>query len=275
MIGSFSAESWQIRRVFPQSSEARLASGRLELGDEHPRSVPSSARRSIRRLPCVNGPLVPEDVLNSKVVPATGWPFLLPWYDPLVSICTGERHFKEHILQRIERAAGLRIVDVGCGTGTLALAVQRLDAALHVTAVDADPRILRLAARKPDSQAVQWVQANATRLPQSDASVDVILCTLLFHHLTPDEKSAVLHQFARVLVPGGRLIMADYCRPAGRWPWLRFQLVRLIDGFERTRCNLHGRLPILIAQSGLHHIEETLELNTLLGTLRCFEARKP
>ncbi len=221
--------------------------------------------------------------MNEVFVPATGFRWLLPWYDHLVARCTREREFKLHVLEQSQLRRGLRILDIGCGTGTLlALALQR-QPNLQLHGVEVDERILAQAEAKlavPSSatelgSSVELRVACATDLPYGDNSFDVIVSSLVFHHLLPIEKRKCLLEAHRVLVPGGKLLLADYCGATDKLAALRFLPVRLVDGWRRTACNAAGRLPDLISQAGLADVRGTLELQTLLGTIRCYEALKP
>lgn len=215
--------------------------------------------------------------LAARYVSATSWDLLLPWYDPLVALFTRERRFKSHLLDRARLRPGHRLLDIGCGSGTLALeAIRREPSLASVVGVDVDPRMLDQAKKKlgPESR-VRLLTADATQLCSLESGFDVVLTSLLLHHLRPDEKIMALGEVYRVLAPGGRLLLADFGAPASFLAQMAFLSVRVLDGWARTRCNALGRLPHLIAESGLTNVCETMVLHTPLGTLRCYEALKP
>ncbi len=213
--------------------------------------------------------------LSSRIVPATGWEAILPWYDPLVAFTTREHAFKSHMLGQAKLAAGARVLDVGCGSGTLALEASRQNPESTILALDADRRIILQALRKPaQSTAVQWLLGSALAIPAQDGSFDAVLSSLVFHHLNPSGKRKALAEISRVLRPGGQLILVDFCKPTSLFAHLRFLLVRMVDGWQQTTCNVQGRLPELIQRAGLTEVRATLSLATLLGTIRCFCAKK-
>jgi ubiquinone/menaquinone biosynthesis C-methylase UbiE len=195
-------------------------------------------------------------------------------YDPLVAICTQEKTFKEHLLRQATLPPGARVLDVGCGSGTLALGIVAAHPRAKVTAVDADRRILAQAKVKPLAEQVDWQVGNAVDLGFAADSFDCVFCSLLLHHLRPEEKVAALSEMARVLAPDGQLLLADYCRPASRMALLQFLPVRLLDGWHRTACNVRGRIPGLIRDAGFRNVSETLTVSSVLGTLRCFRGQK-
>lgn len=97
-----------------------------------------------------------------------------------------------------------RIVDVGCGTGILAVRLADAYPAARVTGVDLSPGMLERARRRSDS--VTWVEADAQHLPFEDASFDSICCTESFHWY-PDQLAA-LSEFRRILGRAGVLYLA-------------------------------------------------------------------
>jgi ubiquinone/menaquinone biosynthesis C-methylase UbiE len=96
------------------------------------------------------------------------------------------------------------VLDIGCGTGNLTLALlATLAASGRVVAVDISPRMLEVARGKVRDSRVAWHVAPAESLPVPDATADRIICFSVWPHLHDQE--AVLREFARVLRPGGHL----------------------------------------------------------------------
>jgi ubiquinone/menaquinone biosynthesis C-methylase UbiE len=220
--------------------------------------------------------------LNRSIVPATGCRAFLRFYDPLVSVFARQKICHQHILDQTLRALAttermpVHVLDVGCGTGTLALALAEHDR-LSVRGLDADPQILAQAVQKnlATPETIEWMLGNATEVPLPDTSIDIVVCSLVFHHLTLNEKRHALQEVWRVLVPGGILMLLDYARPRNVLAHCLFLPVRILDGWNRTRCNVSGRLPNLIREAGFETPTETLVMPSLLGTIRCYQADKP
>jgi ubiquinone/menaquinone biosynthesis C-methylase UbiE len=102
------------------------------------------------------------------------------------------------------------VIDLGCGTGLLALAAA--PAASQVLAVDISaPMLRRLAehAAERDLTNVELVHGDMRRLPLADQSADVVISCYAFHHLVDDGKELAAAEVFRVLRPGGRLVVAD------------------------------------------------------------------
>ncbi|HPO37530.1 MAG TPA: class I SAM-dependent methyltransferase [Kiritimatiellia bacterium] len=94
------------------------------------------------------------------------------------------------------------VVDVGCGTGNLTLALlARLGSRGRVTALDISPSMLARAALKTTDTRVSWHEASADRLPLPDATCDRILCFSAWPHF--DRPDNVVVEFNRALRPGG------------------------------------------------------------------------
>lgn len=211
---------------------------------------------------------------NTRFVPSTGIGFMRPFYDPLVRGLASQRLVHGHLLAQV---AALQlgtgdIVDVGCGSGTLAIEAAKRFPGSNISGVDVDPRMLKQARKKPGCQRITLVHSSATELPFNDQTVDTVLCSLLLHHLESEEKLAALLEAGRILRPGGILLLADYCAPASRFARLRFLVVQLLDGWRRTRGNIRGELPTMIKQAGFEPPQEFAQTATPLGTVRCYKA---
>jgi ubiquinone/menaquinone biosynthesis C-methylase UbiE len=105
-------------------------------------------------------------------------------------------------------------------TGTLALvAKQRVGATGRVAGIDPAPPMIARARRKAARRglAIDFQVGVIERLPFPDRAFDVVLSSLMMHHLPDALKQQGLREVARVLKPGGRLLVLDAKRPAGPW----------------------------------------------------------
>ncbi|HEX2253693.1 MAG TPA: class I SAM-dependent methyltransferase [Thermoanaerobaculia bacterium] len=103
--------------------------------------------------------------------------------------------------------AGTRVVDVGCGGGLEALYLAGLG--FPVIAVDASEVALELARGRAAAAglAVDWRHGDARRLPLADGEAGFALDRGCFHVVDPDDRALYAAEMARVLVPGGRLLL--------------------------------------------------------------------
>ena len=217
------------------------------------------------------------DPPQSGYLPALRWKALTPLFDYVVRITTRERSSKLKLIEQAGIADRDSVLDLGCGTGTLAIWLKQRVSEAQIAGVDADPDVLSRARRKAfaASTPLEFVEASSTQLPFPDESFDAVLSTLFFHHLRDPEKRKTLAEVARVLRPGGELHVADYGRPQGPIMAAAFLVVRAFDGFEPTAANARGELPELFRSVGLAHAERRAQLRTPLGTLAFYAARKP
>jgi len=210
-------------------------------------------------------------------VPALGWDCLTPLYDPLVRLTTREMTFKGRLLDQADVDKANRILDVGCGTGTLLLLVRRRSKSLTAIGLDGDANVLAIARSKARKQAEQiaLVQAFCFDIPFADGVFDRVLSSLMLHHLTRSEKIRTLEEIFRVLRPGGELHVADWGRPHNLLMRTLAFSVRLGDSFARTADNVKGLLPVLFRDARFEEVSETARFATLFGTLSLYKAHKP
>jgi ubiquinone/menaquinone biosynthesis C-methylase UbiE len=118
------------------------------------------------------------------------------------------RPWAEVLLERVELAAGDRVLDVACGTGIVArLAKERLGDDGHVVGIDLSPQMLAVA--RAVAPAVEWREGNATALPVQDPErFDVVICQQGLQFF-PDRLAAA-REMRRALAPGGRLAVATW-----------------------------------------------------------------
>ena len=214
---------------------------------------------------------------RNRYLPALRFRALTRFFDPLISRGLPEQRFKQRLLEQAAPEPGQRVLDLGCGTGTLAMMVKAAQPEAEVIGLDADPDILALARGKPEAAAaeVRFDEGLATELPYEDRSFDRVLSSLFFHHLTGAEKRGTAVEIARVLRPGGELHVGDWGRPSDPLMWALFVgTFRLFHGLERTRDNAAGALPEIFEQGGLEGAAETDRIRTAFGTLALYSARR-
>jgi ubiquinone/menaquinone biosynthesis C-methylase UbiE len=192
-------------------------------------------------------------------------------------------------LGRLERARrdvvaliepGQRLLDIGCGTGTLAVLMAQRGA--QVVGVDIAPPMLAIAARRVREagleKRVELRELGAVELDTAfpDGSFDCIASNLVFSELSPDEMDYTLRQCHRLLVPGGQLVITDEVLPdslPGQLATLLLRLPFAILTFILTQNTTRrvGGLAPRITAAGFHI---TQVRRYLLGTLRTFVAQK-
>jgi ubiquinone/menaquinone biosynthesis C-methylase UbiE len=113
---------------------------------------------------------------------------------------------------------GESVLEVGCGTGELTRrARSRAGSAAIVAGIDPSAEMIGVARAKSQRAGlgIDYRVAAIEALPFVDASFDVVLSSLMMHHLPEDLKQLGLAEVRRVLKPGGRLLIVDMKRPTG------------------------------------------------------------
>lgn len=204
-----------------------------------------------------------DDLADDAVtpyLPPTGRSSLLPFYDVLSAV-TGVRRRHAQLVGLAGIRAGDRVLDLGCGTGNVALLVARTIPGAVVTGLDPDLPALRRAARKARRARVPltFVRGYGQAVPLPDASVDHVVSALALHHVPDADRDATAAEVARVLRPGGRVTILDFGGHGGHGGHsaVRAHLPRFGPTVaERVRPNLDDGLVRLLAGAGLADARE-------------------
>ncbi|WP_236122010.1 class I SAM-dependent methyltransferase [Cellulomonas palmilytica] len=139
-----------------------------------------------------------------------GKTWLLPLYDPYSRLVGAER-LHRRLLDEAALRPDEQVLEIGCGTGNLLLLAHRLTPGVVTTGLDPDRAALARAARKARRRGVdlRLDLGYADAMPYPDESVDVVLSSLMLHHLPDEVKVAAFREVRRVLRPGGRLHLFD------------------------------------------------------------------
>ena len=128
-----------------------------------------------------------------------------------------ERAYREKNLDLASLNLGDSVLDIGCGTGTLAIAAkQRVGSAGSVYGLDTSPEMLARADKKASKAGAKVVFKNGIveALPFPDGQFDAVLSTVMLHHLGRKARQQCAHEVRRVLKPGGRVLAVDFAPPA-------------------------------------------------------------
>lgn len=214
-----------------------------------------------------------EDSSSDQWLPASGRVRNVNHYDRAIAALSLDEVYRE-LATQLTLVPNCRVLDLGCGTGTLASVLRSLQPSATVVGVDRDPRVLIRAVDRWGRKEASAILALAQRLPFPDGTFDVLTATLFLHHLRHREKVDALREAKRVLRVGGWLHVADWTRPRPGIPTLGFLLVRLLDGFERTADHAAGGVGEMIREAGFRYVEEVELRHTWLGSLAFYRARK-
>jgi ubiquinone/menaquinone biosynthesis C-methylase UbiE len=150
------------------------------------------------------------------------------------------------------------VVDLGCGTGTLAIMVKQAHPDAEVFGLDADPEMLAVARAKAAEKGVDvtFDEGMTFALPYADGSFDRVLSSIMIHHLKTPDKERTAREVYRVLrnpdpaseKPGGQLHILDFGAPYTLYGKL---LKPFLHEFEEVNDNVDGLLPEIFGRPGL------------------------
>lgn len=164
--------------------------------------------------------------------------------------------FRRETLQLAQLQPGECVLDVGCGTGVLTrLAAEDVGSEGEVIGIDPSAEMIQVAKRcaaKTHSK-VHFQLGVAESLPFEDERFDIVLSSMMLHHLPPELKVTSLREIFRVLKPDGRLMVIDVDKPTGM---LGQVLMFPSRNDPAVKDNLEGHVPEFIQNTGflnLHH----------------------
>lgn len=195
-------------------------------------------------------------------------------YDPLVERLSfgRERRFREQTVALLAAQAGQKILDVGCGTGSLTLLIADRFPGVAVTGIDAAPRMIAIARKKalarnrPD---VHFAAGVAERLDFPDRQFDWVVNSMFTHHIDSQLKQQAFAEMYRVLKPCGWLVTADIDRPTTLPARLTGWLARYLLLQKELEDNLLGLLPELMAEAGFARISRQGHVYGLVSFFTC------
>lgn len=211
---------------------------------------------------------------DEKYIPALGLNWLTPLYDPLSKWVMHDEHFKRQLVSQAQIKPGQHVLDVGCGTATLAILIKQIHPQAVVVGLDADSKVLEIGRRKAAQAGADITLDHglASQLPYVDNRFDRVLSSLVWHHLNPETKRRATHEVFRVLRPGGELHLVDFGKPHNP---LASLISHFAFGLEAAADNLRGLLPVIFSEAGFVQVAEVAHLMTIFGTLSFYQARKP
>ncbi|MCZ7385536.1 MAG: methyltransferase domain-containing protein [Candidatus Methanoperedens sp.] len=207
-----------------------------------------------------------------KYIPALSFEWLTPLYDP-VMLLMRESTFKRSLVEKAKIKNGYRVLDIGCGTATLTILIKKTYPGAEVTGLDGDPKILGIAREKVKKAGfdIALDPGMSFELPYPDSTFDRVVSSLVFHHLTREDKARTFKEIFRVLSPGGELHVADFGKPHNA---LMYLISLVFRHLEEAGDNINGLLPEMFKNAGFDRVEETGRFMTPFGTLSLYRAHK-
>jgi ubiquinone/menaquinone biosynthesis C-methylase UbiE len=206
-------------------------------------------------------------------LPALGKHWLLPLYDPLLWLLGADKP-KRQLIEQASLRPGMRVLDVGCGTGSLAVLIKKSHPDAEVVGLEPDPAAIATANRKAKRAMlpIEFERGFSDRMPYPDSSFDRVFSSFMIHHLKPDERSATLREIRRVLKPRGSVHVLDFAphdsAPHGAGGH-RFHLA------PHAHERFEGHMTALMSAAGFDEAIEVARGKIIFGAIAYYRARAP
>ena len=205
-------------------------------------------------------------------VPALGWHRLSPLYDGVLRLLTREATWRQAFVDQIAPRDDEAILDVGCGTGSLAILLKQAAPAARIVGLDPDPAILALAVAKARAAGVEieWRQGYAREAGRTAGLFDKAVSSMVFHQVPPTEKEVGIAAMVTAVGLGGEVHIADFATQRSRLMRTLFGIVGRVDGRENTRPNARGALERILGAIDTAAATPTRSFRTPLGEISLF-----
>jgi len=173
---------------------------------------------------------------------------------------------RQDLIEQANIDASHKILDVGCGTGTLAVQLKQMYPGAQVVGLDPDPKALRRAKAKTQRAGISVAldQGFADELTYETGSFDRVFSSFTFHHLEEREREKALKEILRVLRPGGSFHLVDFTHDShgshGFW-------ARLIGSHAHLKDNSDERILEQMRRAGFTNAAKVKGKKMLFGLL--------
>ena len=208
---------------------------------------------------------------STRYIPALHFKWLTPLYDPLLKWGMREETFKRRLIHSTNIQPQMKVLDLGCGTGTLTIMLKQAHPDAAITGLDGDPQVLDMARAKSRGLDIHWDKGLASSLPYPDSAFDRVVTSLVIHHLNTEDKRHAFKEMYRVLKPQGELHVLDFGAPHSSLT--RF-IVSYMRQLEEVADNFDGLIPLFITEAGFTGVKEAEHSVTIFGPLSLWRARK-
>lgn len=206
--------------------------------------------------------------------PPLGYEILTPLYDSAIRYLTREKIWRTALVEQINPQADDRILDVGCGTGSLLAALSQRCPNAEYVGLDPDAHALNRASEKLENRNVSFVHGFLAEaaLPNGWRPTKIV-SSLMFHQVPLVQKRQIVETMRTLLGLTGEVHIADYAIQTSHLMRAAFRMtVQLLDGVEDTQHNADGILEEILMLPG-YQTEKTATFWTATGAIALFKVK--
>ncbi len=212
---------------------------------------------------------------NAQHTPPLGHRALTPLYDFAIASLTAEKAWRKALVAAMSPQPDDRILDIGSGTGSLALAIHQTCPRARYVGIDPDEDAVKRAINKTVKLNGDIQFRCGYFSAEEDYFADpptIIVSSLVLHQVPLAEKKRILSEAKRALPPDGALLIADYGLQSGLMRFLFRITVQALDGVQNTQANADGAIPKLLGDAGFFPVQEIEKLDTVTGSISILRA---
>ncbi|MGB9979552.1 class I SAM-dependent methyltransferase [Methanobacterium sp.] len=208
---------------------------------------------------------------SNNYIPAFRYNWLTPFYDLIMKLMR-ESTIKNDLVKSVSIKKNYKLLDLGCGTATLTILLKKTYPDVEIIGLDGDPKVLEIAKSKIKQEKldIPLDEGMSFELPYEDNSFDLVVSSLMFHHLTHENKIRTFKEILRVLRDDGKLYFVDFGKPHNTLMYLISLVMRHL---EETSDNIDGLLPEMLLKVGFSKIEEIKKYSTIFGSVYLYQTK--
>jgi len=181
----------------------------------------------------------------------------------------GEEYY-ESIVELASIKEGYKVLDIGCGTGTLVIyEKRRVKDKGYVAGIDVSSKILKLSKKKIAKEDIDLKIGSIEKIPYEDDFFDVITCSMVTHHLSSEEKKKGFSEVYRALKPRGHFLLVDIGKPTNLTKKIFLKPFGYI--MKSMKDNINGRLPYLLREAGFRQVKIVKKKRNYIDFISAFK----
>ena len=208
---------------------------------------------------------------SNNYIPAFKYNWLTPFYDLIMRLMR-ESTIKNDLVKSVNIKENYKVLDLGCGTATLTILLKKTYPDAEIVGLDGDPKVLEIAKSKIKQEKldIHLDEGMSFELPYEDKSFDLVVSSLMFHHLTHRNKIRTFKEILRVLRDDGKLYFVDFGEPHNT---LMYLISLVMRHFEETSDNISGLLPEMFLKVRFSKIEQIKKYSTIFGSVYLYQVQ--